>query len=131
METPVKWRHFLNNAKVVGMLLCRSECKEPHRLEAYLMKWMRTRELPPWAWLLGALLISFGPLLSLFSGNVWLGAPLICLGLWLLRWWLEVPADPPRVQKMSERRFRVYQRIISVCSWGMLILTVISLISLI
>ena len=89
------------------------------------MKWMRNRELPSWAYLLGCLLLLLGALIDIFTKNL-LGMPLICLGIWLARWWYEGSADHPRFQKMSERQLRVYQRIISVASWGILILTVVS-----
>ncbi|MDD9974839.1 MAG: hypothetical protein OXU27_12580 [Candidatus Poribacteria bacterium] len=85
------------------------------------MEWMRNNELPTWAYLLGSLSLLSGALINLFTKNVLLGIPLICLGVWLARWWYEVPVDHPRFQKMSERRFRFYRNMILVCSWGMLI----------
>jgi hypothetical protein len=94
-------------------------------LEGWLMKWMRNHELPPWAYLLGGLSLASGSWINVLTKNVLLGIPLICVGTWLIRWWLEVPADHPRFQKkMSERRFRFYRNIMSANSWAMLIVAV-------
>ena len=87
------------------------------------MKWMRNRELPPWAYLLGVLLFPAGCWINTLAENFLLGIPLMCIGTWLMRWWFEVPADHPRFQKMSERRFRFCRNMTLACSWGMLILT--------
>ena len=85
------------------------------------MQWMKDNELPPWAWLLGNLSLLSGALINLFTKNVGLGLPLIAIGIWLARWWYEVPVDHPRFQKISERRVRSYRNMLSACSWGMLI----------
>ena len=90
------------------------------------MKWMRNRELPPWAYLLGGLLLVFGSWINVLTENFLLETLLICIGSWLVRWWFEVPADHPRFQKMLERQFRTYRNMMSVCSWGMLIATVVA-----
>ena len=88
------------------------------------MKWMRNSELPAWAYLLGGLLLAFGCWINVLTKNVLLGVSLMCVGSWLMRWWFEVPADHPRFQKMSERRFNVCRSMALASSWGMLILTV-------
>ena len=88
------------------------------------MQWMKDNELPPWAWLLGTLSLLSGALINLFTKNVLLGIPLICVGVWLARWWCEVPTDHPRFQKKSERQVRFYRSIIVGTSWGILVLTV-------
>ena len=105
---------------------------------------MNRRELPPWAYLLGGLLLVFGSWINVLTGNFLLETLLICIGCWLVRWWFEVPADHPRFQnwlvrwwfevpadhprfqKMLERQFRIYRNMISACSWGMLIATVVT-----
>lgn len=87
------------------------------------MEWMRNNELPTWAYLLGGLLLAIGALINVITKYRLLGIPLICVGTWLIRWWLEVPADHPRFQKMSEHRFRLCRNMMLVCSWGMLIIT--------
>lgn len=91
------------------------------------MQWIKDNELPPWAWLLGSLSLLSGALINLFTKNVWLGVLLICVGIWLARWWYEVPIDHPRFQKKSERQVRFHRNMVSVCSWGMLI-TIIAVI---
>ena len=88
------------------------------------MKWMKNRELPPWAYLLGVVLLASGCWINVITENFLLGILLICIGSWLMRWWFEVPADHPRFQKMSERRFCICRNMMSVYSWGMLIVTV-------
>ena len=94
------------------------------------MKWMRNRELPPWAYLLGGLLLVFGSWINVLTENFLLEMLLICIGIWLVRWWFEVPADHPRFQtrfqKMLEGQFRIYRNMVSACSWGMLIVTVVA-----
>ena len=87
------------------------------------MKWMRNRELPPWAYLLGGLLLASGCWINVLTEYFWLGTLLMCIGCWLMRWWFEVPSDHPRFQKISERRFRFCRKMVLTCSWGMLILT--------
>ena len=86
------------------------------------MKWMRNRELPPWAYVLGTLLMVFGCWINALTENFLLGISLMCIGSWLMRWWFEVPTDHPRFQKMSERRLRICRNMMSACSWGMLII---------
>lgn len=88
------------------------------------MKWMRNNELPTWAYLLGGLLLAVGALISVFTNNFLSGAPLICVGIWLIRWWYEAPADHSGFQKLSERQFRSYRSIIVASSWVMLVMTV-------
>ncbi len=87
------------------------------------MKWMRNRELPSWAYLLGGLLLATGSWINVLTKNLLLGTLLMCIGSWLMRWWFEVPTDHPRFQKISERRFRFLRNMTLTCSWGMLILT--------
>lgn len=87
------------------------------------MKWMRNRELPPWAYVLGVLLLAFGGWINVLTELFLLGTLLMCIGFWLMRWWFEVPTDHPRFQKMSERRFRFCRNTMLAGSWGMLILT--------
>lgn len=88
------------------------------------MKWMRNRELPPWAYLLGCLLLAAGCWMIILTKNFLLGIPLMCIGSWLMRWWFEVPADHPRFQKMSKQRFHLYRNMMSAGSWGILVLMV-------
>ena len=88
------------------------------------MKWMKHRELPPWAYLLGGLLLASGCWINVLTEYFLLGIPVMCIGSWLMRWWFEVPVDHPRFQKMSERRFRFCRNMMLTCSWGMLIVTV-------
>ncbi len=87
------------------------------------MKWMRNRELPSWAYLLGGLLLATGCWINVLTKNLLLGTLLMCIGSWLMRWWFEVPTDHPRFQKISERKFRFLRNMALTCSWGMLILT--------
>ena len=87
------------------------------------MKWMKDHELPPWAYLLGGLSLPAGSLINIFTKNV-LGTFLICVGIWLIRWWYEAPADHSRFRKLSEQQFRFYRSIVLATSWGMLVLTV-------
>ena len=88
------------------------------------MKWMRNNELPVWAYLSGGLLLAVGALINVFTKNVLLGIPLICVGIWLMRWWYEAPADRSGFRKLSEQQFRFYRSIIVGTSWGILVLTV-------
>ena len=91
------------------------------------MQWMKDIELPPWAYLLGSLLLPSGCLINVFIKNRLAGVAGVfsmCFGVWLIRWWYEAPADHPRFQKISERRFRFGRGLALTCSWLMLILTV-------
>ena len=88
------------------------------------MKWMKDHESPPWAYLLGALLIISGVLINLLAKTVLLGTITVFCGTWLHRWWYEVPVGHPRFKKMSDGRFRFCRNIAIVASWIMLALTV-------
>ena len=88
------------------------------------MQWIKNHKLPTWAYMLGGLLFPVGALINVFTKHRLLGMSLICVGAWLIRWWLEAPADHSIFQKISEQRFRLYRNMMSVCSWGMLVLTV-------
>ena len=84
------------------------------------MKWMRNRELPPWAYLLGSLLILSGIFIQFLIKVLLLGTIMICCGTWLQRWWYEVPVGHPRFEKVSEQRFRFARNIAIAASWLML-----------
>ena len=88
------------------------------------MKWMKDHESPPWAYLLGALLIISGVFINLLVKTVLLGTIIVFWGAWLHRWWYEVPVGHPRFEKMSEQRFRFCRNTAIVASWLMLVLTV-------
>ena len=93
-------------------------------LEGWQMEWMRNNESPPWAYLLGALLIISGVFINLLIKTVLLGTITVLCGTWLHRWWYEVPVGHPRFGKMSERRFRFCRITAIVASWIILVLTV-------
>ena len=84
------------------------------------MKWMRNRELPPWAYLLGSLLMISGIFIQLLIKALLLGTIMICCGTWLQRWWYEVPVGHPRFEKVSEKRFRFGRNTAIAASWLML-----------
>ena len=88
------------------------------------MKWVRNNELPPWAYLVGGLSLAAGGWISVLTKHVWLGNSLVCVGIWLIRWWCEAPADHSRFQKLSERQFRICRSSMVVSSWVMLVATV-------
>ena len=88
------------------------------------MKWMKNRELPPWAYLVGGLSLAFGALLNVLTKNVLLGTFLVCVGIWLIRWWYEAPADHSRYRKLSERQYRFYRSLVVATSWAILVITV-------
>ena len=88
------------------------------------MKWMKSHELPLWAYVVGVLLLASGGLINAFTKNVLLGMPLICVGIWLMRWWYEAPADHSRFRKLSEQQFRFYRSIMIATSWVILVATV-------
>ncbi len=87
------------------------------------MKWMKDHELPAWAYLIGGLSLAAGAWINVLTKNALLGTSLICVGIWLIRWWYEAPADHSRFQKLSERQFRFFRSSIIVSSWGMLVVT--------
>ena len=88
------------------------------------MQWMKDNELPPWAYVMGALLLAIGGWIGILTKYRLVSLLLICMGSWLIRWWYEAPANHLRFQKVSERQFRFYRGAILTSSWMMLILTV-------
>ena len=93
------------------------------------MEWMRNNELPPWAYLVGGLSLAAGSWINVLTKNVWLGTSLVCVGIWLIRWWYEAPAEHSRFQKLSERQFRFFRSAMVVSSWVMLV-TLVALVCL-